>query len=584
MNAHSPYYLFRTLRLIWSCSPAWSLVNALLVIVRGFIPLAQLWAVKVIIDITTQQVLNHEFVFSEVLYGLLLMASLFVANSVATSLHSIVKERHSYRLADVVSSIIHHKTTTVGYGFFEDANYHNVFYRAVAESSSKPQAVFYNVVSLIQQCLTIGSLAVVLYAIHWSLPFVILLLGLPIVVVRISFSRRYYALQREQTVDERKVQYYNRVLTAREFAKEVRVFSLADHFRNLYCVTLDSLRGRRISLLVRSSVVESLIQLLASLMFVGVFGFVMWRAVALQMTVGSLAMYLMVLQRSYGTAQDLLVRIASLYDSNLFLKNFFDFIDMPTDAMSPAKTSASHASSSVGHIEFRDVSFSYPNSERTVLSRVSFTINRGETIAVVGRNGCGKSTIIKLICGLYQPSSGEVDVNGKISAIFQDFMLYNASARDNIRFGNFAGTASDDEVDVRVQRAATNAGLDKLINSLPGGYQTQLGNLTPQSEMLSQGEWQRVALSRSFYADSDIIVLDEPTSSLDAFTEASLTEHFRAITLGRTAIIVSHRLSSIKMADRIIVVDNHTIAECGTYSELVSRGGLFAEMISKLED
>ncbi len=574
MNQSSPYYLLRTLAMIWSCSSKWTILNALLVIARGLIPLAQLWAVKVIIDITEHQVIRHSFDLLEALNGLLLMAALFVVASVLSSLHSIVKEKHSYRLSDTISAIIHKKTTTIGYSFFDDANFHNVFFRAVAESSTKPQGVFYNVVNLAQEGLTVMSLALLLWSLHWSLPFVVIVLGLPIVVVRIWFSRQNYALQREQTIDERKTQYYNRVLTAREFAKEVRIFGLAQHFRNLYISTLAILRRKRMRLLLHGSARETIVQLVASVAFVAIFGFVMWQAVVTQLSVGMLAMYLMALQRSYGISQDLLERIAALYDSNLFLKNFFDFVDMPLNEKKRINSEVPK-----GTIVFDNVSFSYPNSSDVVLQNLSFEINDGETVAIVGRNGCGKSTIIKLISQLYDPCSGSVRVGGKVSAIFQDFMLYNASAADNIRFGGLTLPNSDEVL----YRAAKNAGVDDLFSSLKYGYNTQLGNLTPESNMLSQGQWQRVALARSFYADADIIVMDEPTSSLDVFTEATLKDNFRAITHGRTAVVVSHRMSSIRMADKIMVINNHSIVEFGTYTDLMNRGGLFYEMMEKME-
>lgn len=573
---NSSYYILRILLMIWKCSPFWTVLNALLVIVRGLIPLAQLWAVKIIIDITSRQITQQQFSYREALCGLLIMGGIYVATSVLASIHSIIKERHSYKLSDAVSSIIHQKTTKVGYVFFDDAHYHNVFFRAVAESGSKPQGVFYNVINLAQELLTIASLALLLWSLHWLLPFIVILLGLPIVVIRIWFSRQYFALQREQTIDERKTQYYNRVLTSREFAKEVRIFGLATHFRQLFLSTLSILRKKRLNLLYKRSLRESVVQFIASIAFVAVFGFVMWQAVVTNLSVGMLAMYLMALQRSYGTSQDILERIAALYDSNLFLKNFFDFVDMP---LTEEEQSADNAEQ--GTIIFDNVSFSYPNAKNVTLKGVSFRINKGETIAIVGRNGCGKSTLVKLICKLYNPQNGSVKVGGKISAIFQDFMLYNASATDNIRFGELSKIDVDKNA---VRQAAKNAGIDVLFNSLPNGYETQLGNLTPESNMLSQGQWQRVALARSFYADADIIVMDEPTSSLDVFTEAALTENFKAITHGRTAVIVSHRLSSIKMANKIMVVDDGRIVDYGSYSELMQKDGLFKDMVNSLDE
>ena len=582
-------YARRAMSLIWRSSRRWSVCNGAFVVIRGLLPLLQLWAVKLIIDVTAQQVVSGHFVLVDVLFALGIMAATYVVNSVAASVHGIVKERHSYHLTDYVSDIIQRKTLAISFGFFEDANYHNMFHRAVAESVSKPQAVFYNVVGLLQGILTIMSMAALLIAIHWSLPIIIFIIGLPIIFVRINFSRRYYALQKEQTNDERRVQYYNRVVTGREFAKEMRIFGLGSLFRARYRATLNDLRRRRNRLMITNSVQEAIVQLVVSVIFVSVFGLVMWRAVDIRLSVGALAMYLMALQRSYQNAQDVLARIAALYDSSLFLKNLFAYIDMPLGL----KSTTEHFPKPIRRgISFKNVSFAYPNTERIVLDDVSFDINVGETVAVVGRNGSGKSTIIKLLCGLYEPSSGHVEIDGvdvssimreeisgNVSAIFQDYMLYNASAKDNVRFGGIKREHTDEAI----RSAASDAGIDGVFSNLKRGYDTPLGNLFPDGEMLSQGEWQRTALARSFYSQSQIIVMDEPTASLDAFTEAQLIDNFHKITIGRTAVIVSHRMSTIKMADKIVVVDNHKIADVGTYEELISREGLFRDMIESLE-
>lgn len=582
-------YGWRALMLIWASSRRWSVMNGMFVVIRGLTPLLQLWAVKLIIDVTAKQVTSGEFDMMGVLWALAIMAGTYVLNAVTTSLHSIVKERHSYHLTDHISYIIQRKTLAVSYGFFEDANYHSIFHRAVSESASKPQSLFYTVVGLFQGTLTLMSMAMLLMAIHWSLPIIILLLGLPIVYIRIQFSRRYYALMRMQTDDERRVQYYNAVITGKAHAKEMRIFGLGTLFRRRYRKTLNELRRNRNKLLVSNSIRESMIQLGMSIVFVAVFGLVMWRAVTVGLTVGALAMYLMALQRSYQTAQDLLARIAAVYDSSLFLKNLFAFIDMPLGLTTPTD----HFPEKIEKgIRFSNVSFAYPNSDRIVLDKVSFEIKAGETVAIVGRNGSGKSTIIKLLCGLYEPSEGRIEIDGhcvsdmpreeitgNISAIFQDYMLYNASAKDNVRFGGIRREYSDEAI----RKASEDAGIDKVFGKLKHGYETPLGNLFPDGEMLSQGEWQRTALARSFYSQSQIIVMDEPTASLDAFTEAQLVDNFHKITIGRTAIIVSHRLSTIRMADRIIVVDNHSIVDIGKYDELMKRPGLFHDMIDSLE-
>lgn len=586
--SQSVRYIGRALRLVWQSGRLWSLLNAVLIVVRGMLPLAMLWIVRQLVDTAVEQVASGQPDFVSMAQVLVLMGVMFVVNSMTASLHSIVKHRQSFLLNRHISTLIHGKTTSVSFLFFEDTQYQNVYFRAVTNSLSKPQAVFYNIISVLQNSLTLCAIAIVLVSVHWLMPIAVVVIGLPVVWLRIAYSRRYYNLLRAQTDDERRVQYYNRVLTAKEFAKEVRLFGLARIFRRRYLSKSLKLHRRRERIMLRHALVEAGVQLLVSAAMLVVFGFVIYLATTGSMSVGALAMYFMALHRAYGMAQGLLSSIAALYEANLFLKNLFEFVDMPVGT---ACATAHFPNPIKRGIRFRDVSFKYPNTERTVLESVSLDIGRGETVAIVGTNGCGKSTLAKLLCGLYEPTAGTVEVDGvsiatidrgeiahNMSAIFQDFMLYNATARDNIRFGNVDDVAEGD----KIRRAARRAGVDELFERMPKGYSTPLGHMFPGSEMLSQGEWQRVALARSFFNDeAQIIVLDEPTSSLDAFTEADLIENFRDITRGRTAVIVSHRLSTIRLADRVIVLKDKHIAEEGTYDELLRRGGYFAQMVDR---
>lgn len=581
-------HILRALKLIFNSSRSCAYVNMAFIILRGAVPIMMLWVIKLLIDTTVTQIESKSFDINIVIFVLGAVGVLFIVNSVTASLHQLVKERQSYKLNQYVSNLIHEKTTQISYLYYEDANYQNIFFRAISEAQSKPQLVFYNIISVLQNCLTLCIFATILLSIHWLMPFVILIVALPVVFLRIYFSRKYFELRRQQTDDERRIYYYNRILTAKEFAKEVRIFNLSKIFRSKYSDTDTNLHISRRKLLRQNVIQEALLQFVLSLIMIGVFGFVIWQATKGNMSVGMLAMYFMTIHRSYGLTQDLLQRIANLYETNLFLKNFFEFLDMPIGT----HEATNHFPSKLTNgISVRNVSFKYPNTNRIVLNDVSFDIQRGETVAIVGNNGSGKSTLIKMLCGLYEPTSGSIEYDGlplsemprdeiakNISAIFQDFMLYNASARENIWFGDINAEPND----INIRNAALSAGLDELFQNLKNGYETQLGNLFPDGEMLSQGEWQRTALARSFFNEAQVIIMDEPTSSLDAFTEADLIENFRAITQGRTSIIVSHRLSTIRLADRIIVLDNKKIAEVGTFDELIQQNGILAKMVDKL--
>ncbi|MBP5366688.1 MAG: ABC transporter ATP-binding protein [Bacteroidales bacterium] len=581
-------YILRALKLIWLSSPKWAIFNSVFIVLRGSVPLMMLWVIKLLVDTTDQQLQNNEFDIHEVIFVLSAVGILFVINSLTASLHSIVRERQTFCLNRYLSDIIHNKTTSVGYSFFEDANYQNIYYRAVSDARSKPQQVFYNMVGVLQNGFTLGAIAIILISIYWLMPVIIVLVALPIIILRIHYSRKYFKMRREQTSEERELNYYNRVLTAKEFAKEVRLFSLGDLFRKKYQDVDTEIHKSQRKLLVTIAIREAILQFVISLLMIVVFGFLIWQATKGDMTVGSLAMYFMAIHRGYTIVQDLLQRIASLYENNLFLRNVFEFLDMKIDK---EQAHAKFPTLTKG-ISLRNVSFKYPNTSRTALKNLNLDIRNGETLAVVGNNGSGKSTLLKIICGLYKPTEGQVfydgvdlaeisdkEISKNVSAIFQDFVLYNVTARDNIWYGNIDAPNDDAEI----QSAARSAGIDKVFAELKNGYDTRLGNLFPDGEMLSQGEWQRTALARSFFNKSQVIVMDEPTSSLDAFTQADLTDNFRAITQNRTAIIVSHRLSTIRVADRIAVVNDKHIVEIGTYDELMAQKGFLYRMVQKLE-
>ncbi|MBR6250460.1 MAG: ABC transporter ATP-binding protein [Bacteroidales bacterium] len=581
-------YARRAIGMIWRSSRKWSIFNIILIVVRGFMPMFMLWVVKIVVDTTIEQISQGSVNIREITSVLLMMGGVFVLSSVASSLHSIVKNKHSYLIGNTISSAIHDKSTRISYQQLEEPRFQDVFFRAMGESAHKPQEVFFSFIGILQNSLTLCVFAAILMSVHWVIPIAIIIVGVPIIIIRLRFSRKYFTLLRSQTTDERRVQYYNHLLTSREYAKEVRIFDLADHFRRLFLATKEDVHRNRHKQLVANAWRELAAHTLTAVAMVAVFGFVIKLAIEGSISVGYLAMYLMALHRCSNLSQSLLESFARLYDSSLFLRNLFDFIDLPINSDTASNTFALPMKQG---IRFENVSFKYTNAPHEVIKNLNLTIPAGQSVAIVGSNGSGKSTLIKLICGLYEPSEGRITIDGvdmrnisraeiakNVSAIFQDFMLYNTTAADNIWFGNI----NSEKDTAAIRQAAAKAGIDNVFSSLKNGYETPLGHLTPDSEMLSRGEWQRTALARSFFNDAQIIVLDEPTSSLDAFMVANFTNTFRSIIQNRTAFIVSHRLATIRLADVIIVLNNHGIAEMGSYDELLDKRGLFYQMAQKL--
>ncbi len=579
------------LNIIWRSSPLWSTINIILSIIKGILPLVLIYIVKLVIDnVNLIASTGKPLLTDEKLIGTFILAGVFfLLNALAGSINSLVREKQSYLVNDYVQNLIHKKTTNIPYGYFEDPAYQNLFYRAIEESSYRPARVFYGILGLFQNSITLGLIVGILITLHWGLLPYLMLVSIPIIIFKLYYSKLFYNLRKDQTEDERKVHYYNRLLTSKDFAKELRIFNLGQLFKKEYESLRHNLRSKQYSLLKSRTLWETAVQILATIFLLMVFGYIIFSTITKRITTGDMAMYFLALHRGYTVLQEWLMRIASLYEDNLFLKNFFEFLQIEVKKDSTTKL---HFPDPIKQgILFNNVSFKYPNTKRWVLKNLNFTIKEGETVAIVGSNGAGKTTLVKLLAGLYKPTSGTITVDNTdwtqikkeeladaVSVIFQDFMLYNVTAKKNIWYGNIKHKPDDKSI----HNAAKDAGIHEIFMNLPNGYNNTLGTLFKDSEQLSRGEWQRTALARSFYNKAQLIILDEPTSSLDAFTEANLINHFRDITNNRTAIIISHRLTTIKFADRIIVIDGNTVSEMGSHQELLSRNGIYKKMIDSL--
>lgn len=556
----------RTLRLIFSTSPRLACGVGFLVLCRGVMPVVMLWALKVMVDVTMQQIGQRSLEIIPLAQAGIILAVIFICNGVTASMLQVMRQRLSSRISERIWRLIHKKSMMMDLSRLENSEYQNIYFRAVNESSSKPLSVLYSLCSIVQESITGILLGAVLISLHWSMPIAIIVIGLPLVAIKVKSSRSMFNLQREQTISERRKSYFSRILTVKEFAKEVRLFGLGELFSDRYDELQKELRDQREGLYEKNVKREAFGQVISTIGVVGLAGIVVWRAIEGDLTAGSLALYFMAIQRANSTAQGLMGNVAALVDTKIYLRNLFEYLDIPVDKRyalpDKGKGGKPFPRPMERGIEVKNVSFKYPDSQREAIKNISFKIKPGQTVALVGPNGSGKTTLVKLLCGLYRPTRGEIlvdgvsiddfsvnDISDNVSAIFQDFMLYNTSAAENIALGN----VRDEIADGQVRRAAVNAGVDALLSGLPKGYNTTLGNLFEGSEMLSQGQWQRIALARSFYNENaQIIFLDEPMASLDRETRKTLLGSFRKIVQDRTAVIVSHSEETIKMADVVI--------------------------------
>jgi ATP-binding cassette subfamily B protein len=439
-----------------------------------------------------------------------------------------------------------------------------------------------------QNAISLLAMAGLLLSLHWAVSLVLFVTALPGVLVRLRYARILFRWRRDSTSAERQSWYYDWMLVDGNHAKEVRLFNLGplfiERFRNLR----QQLRRERLEINVRRSLAELVTQLSGTLAMFGAYAFIAYRALQGTITLGDVVMYYQAFQRGQSFLTEMLRSLAGLYEDSLFLTYLDEFLTLKPNVTAPLTPHPVPRPLRVG-VEFHDVTFGYPNSTHMVLEHINMVIRPGEVVALVGENGAGKTTLVKLLCRLYDPTGGRVtfdDVDLRaldpvalrraISVIFQDYQRYNTSARENIWFGNIDLPADAEQIVAAAQKSDAH----EMLQQLPQGYETILGKVFREGEELSIGQWQKIALARAFLRDSPIIVLDEPTSALDALAEHEIFKRFRELIGHRSALLISHRLSTVKMADQIYVLDDRVIAEHGTHDELMRRNGIYARLFS----
>ena len=578
--------LDRAIRLVWTSAPGWATLNLVLIVAQGLLPLAGLYLLKRTIDTLQAAIAAHggSSSFQHVLFWVVLSAAVALLTLLVHSVADLAGQAQSMVLTDKVADVLHSQSVAVDLEYYEDSRYHDTLQRAQGDAMSRPISIVGRLVQIGQSGISLVGIAGLLLAFNPLLALVLILVALPGAQVRLLYSRRQYRFEQEQTKKERWAWYYHWMLTNSFFAKEVRLFNLGLLFRTRFRDLRQQLRLGRLALTRRRALAGVLAQSVATLAVFGSLAYIAYQTYKGTITIGSLVMYYSGFQLATSSVTAVLNGFAGLYEDNLFLSNLYAFLDLKPRVTAPAKPLPCPSRIARG-IAFSEVSFTYPGTSRRVLEAVDLTIAPGQVIALVGENGSGKTTLVKLLCRLYDPESGRVTVDGvdirqldpaqwrrQISVILQDYVQYQLPVWENVWLGDVE-TAPDRD---KIIEAAQRAGADPAIRRLPQGYDTPLGRWFEKGQELSIGEWQKVALARAFLRDSPFVVLDEPTSSLDPLAEAELFRHFRRAIQGRSAVLISHRFSTVQMADYIYVLDQGRVAERGTHRELLERNGLYA--------